>query len=150
MPPTIPATGPDMSSCVGRDTAPSIVSVPPLDAMRWKSVSGATSRSAVCMLRRYRLVFGPMYASSAVVENRSYSRCCGTTSWLIERWTPGSSSSRISFTRRSCSGLRNENRKQTATASTCASRSAAAAVRTSPSSSGTSTSPGGTTRSETT
>ena len=71
--------------------------------------------------RTYATTFGPTYAFRHTVEKRSYSRYCGSTSDETERNASGNSSRTISATRGSCSGLRNENRKQTATASTPAS-----------------------------
>src|SRR2546421_247446 len=62
-----------------------------------------------------------MYAFRQTVEKRSYSRYCGSTSDETERKASGNSSRTISATRASCSGFRNEKRKQTATASTPAS-----------------------------
>jgi hypothetical protein len=82
-----------------------------------------------------------MYAFRQTVEKRSYSRYCGSTSEETERKASGNSSRTISATRASCSGLRNENRKQTATASTRASFNRRTCSRAFSSSSGTSTEP---------
>ncbi len=46
MPPTIPAAGPDMRSDIGRPIAPSTVTTPPFEAIRWNSVSGASAAIA--------------------------------------------------------------------------------------------------------
>ena len=64
---------------------------------------------------------GPTKALRQTVEKRSYSRYCGKTSDETERNASGNSSRTISATRCSCSGFRNEKRKQTATDSTPAS-----------------------------
>ena len=82
-----------------------------------------------------------MNAFRQTVEKRSYSRYCGSTSDETERNASWNSSRTISATRRSCSSFRNENRKQTATASTPASRSFRTCSRARSSSSGTSTDP---------
>ena len=90
-----------------------------------------------------------MYAFRQTVEKRSYSRYCGSTSDDTERKASGNSSRTISATRASCSGFRNEKRKQTATASTPASFRRRTCSRARSSSSGTSTEPSRVTRSGT-
>ncbi len=75
------------------------------------------------------------------MEKRSYSRYWGSTSEETERNASGNSSRTISATRCSWSALRNEKRKQTATASTPASLSFRACSRARSSSSGTSAEP---------
>ena len=82
-----------------------------------------------------------MNAFRPTVEKRSYSRYWGSTSDETERKASGNSSRTISATRCSCTGFRNEKRKHTATASTCASLSLRTCSRAFSSSRGTSTEP---------
>ena len=77
-------------------------------------------------------------ALSTVQKVRSHSRITGRMSTLASTGMPSPSSSRaISWARRSCAGLTNDQRKAMATASTPSPRSVLAASRTSSSSSGT-------------
>jgi hypothetical protein len=81
----------------------------------------------------------------AVVLARSYSRNSGSTSLEADTWKPASR--RTSAVLSSCSGRVNENRRQTATASTPRSASSPTSRPTSRSASGRSASPSGPTRS---
>jgi hypothetical protein len=84
-----------------------------------------------------------------VVDRRKYSRICGRTSDESETDTSGISSLRMSRTRCSCWGCRNENSRHTATDFTFFRLRCLAAARTVASSSGFSTWPWKSTRSPT-
>jgi hypothetical protein len=94
-------------------------------------------------------MIGDSTAFATAVEKRSCSKISGRMSLEVDTLTPGSSSSRISFMRRSFAGLAYELTKQTATASTPLRRSTPATARASSSSSGSSTAPAKSTRSVT-
>ena len=85
---TTPAAGPDTSAQAGCAAASSIVATPPDERITsgvGSPAAEARSPSAV----RYLETTGPRYASTAVVDARSYSRNSGATSWEATTRTPG-------------------------------------------------------------
>ena len=97
--------------------------------------------SLLSRVDRYTVSFGPTYALATVVDMRSYSRICESTSEEMEMNASGISSFTISRMRVSCASLRKENSVQTATAFTLSLRKRAQASRTSCSTRGSTTSP---------
>lgn len=118
MPPTRPATGPDIRRVTGLATAWRSLVTPPSDCMSRNSPPTPSCSRPRRSCAMYREACGPVEELSAVVENPSYSRYIGAISWLTETKVSGSSSRTFSAARRSCAGLRNEKRKHTETAST--------------------------------
>ena len=117
-PPRMPAAGPDSSSVTGRSAALRALATPPLDIITCRSPAAPSPSRAPARRSRYFPVVGPTNALMVAVVKRSNSRNCGKMSALVVTNAAGSSSRTIAAARRSCSGFRYENRKQTATAST--------------------------------
>ena len=119
-----------------------MVAWPPLHCITSGSPLRPSSLMRARKLSRCVRTSTMMPALSTVQKVRSHSRMTGRMSTLASTGIPSPSSSRaIAWARRSCAGLRKDQRKATATASTPSSRNSPTASRTSCSSSGTITSP---------
>ena len=114
--PTTPAAGPESSANAAWRAASSRLATPPDERMT--SGAGRPARLAGCLQRaEVRRATGPRYASTAVVDARSYSRNSGETSCEATTCAVGRRRRTSSTTARSCVGSRNEKSRQTATAS---------------------------------
>ena len=79
-PPMTPPAGPDMRMLTARFEHASTVEIPPFDWMRRRFAWNPLPASLLWRLWRYVVVFGPMNAFIAAVENRSNSRMTLATS----------------------------------------------------------------------
>ena len=76
-----PAAGPDSSIVTGARWASATWVSPPLDSMRRSGAGMPSAASCRAITSRYFCASGLMYALTAVVDARSYSRISGATSW---------------------------------------------------------------------
>src|SRR5688572_7790930 len=75
--PITPALGPDSSVRTGCSAAAAIEMIPPFDWLMYGAPGTPSARTSSPKRRTYRLIVGPRYAFSTVVDSRSYSRNSG-------------------------------------------------------------------------